>query len=304
MTVRYDDVVPDLRASYHGGAAERDKLPKQQFKLDERAVSLDRLRVVEAKTLLEIGAGAGQDAVFFAEEGLDVVGGGFCRRRCGALRAKGLEAYERDFLHLGFEPGSFDAVYSLNSLLHVPNADLPDVLRAVRAVLKPGGLFYVGVGVAVAGGRLRRGHPAAEAVLRVADRRGAVPVRPGVVQVRLHVTPFEDKQLQSLTLVRPPELPPPTWVVVALSRVVSGSFRPHLKIAGSYPWRRPSRRPARTGHDRPSRRGAAGRSAARRPSRPGPPTRPRPGTPIGFRRVDRRSCRRPRRPPRWTRPRQ
>ena len=60
MTSRYDDVVPDLRASYDRGAAERDKLPKQQFKLDERAAFLDRLRAVQAKSLLEIGAGAGQ----------------------------------------------------------------------------------------------------------------------------------------------------------------------------------------------------------------------------------------------------
>src|SRR4029077_3512257 len=60
-------------------------------------------------------------------------------------RAKGLEAYARDFLNLGFEPESFDAVYAMNCLLHVPNADLPEVLRAVRAVLRPGGLFYVGL---------------------------------------------------------------------------------------------------------------------------------------------------------------
>ena len=46
MTSRYDDVVPDLRASYDGGAAERDNLPKQQFKLDERALFLDRLRAL------------------------------------------------------------------------------------------------------------------------------------------------------------------------------------------------------------------------------------------------------------------
>jgi SAM-dependent methyltransferase len=40
---------------------------------------------------------------------------------------------------------SFDAVYALNCLLHVPNADLPTVLRAIRTVLRPGGLFFLGV---------------------------------------------------------------------------------------------------------------------------------------------------------------
>jgi SAM-dependent methyltransferase len=47
-----------------------------------------------------------------------------------------------DFLHLDFPAGSFDAVYALNCLLHVPNADLPEVLAAIRAVLRPGQLHF------------------------------------------------------------------------------------------------------------------------------------------------------------------
>jgi SAM-dependent methyltransferase len=50
-----------------------------------------------------------------------------------------------DFLHLDFPAGSFDAVFAMNCLLHVPNADLPAVLAAIRAVLRPGGLFFLGV---------------------------------------------------------------------------------------------------------------------------------------------------------------
>jgi len=48
-------------------------------------------------------------------------------------------------LHLDFPPESFDAAYAVNCLLHVPNADLPAVLAAIRAVLRPGGLFFLGV---------------------------------------------------------------------------------------------------------------------------------------------------------------
>jgi SAM-dependent methyltransferase len=59
--------------------------------------------------------------------------------------AKGVPAYVRDVLHLGLPPSSFDAVYTFNALLHVPNADLAEALGAIRAVLKPGGLFFLGV---------------------------------------------------------------------------------------------------------------------------------------------------------------
>jgi SAM-dependent methyltransferase len=60
-------------------------------------------------------------------------------------RAKGLQAYVMDFLNLDFPPGSFDAVYALNCLLHVPARDLPAVLQKLRDLLRPGGLFFLGV---------------------------------------------------------------------------------------------------------------------------------------------------------------
>jgi SAM-dependent methyltransferase len=60
-------------------------------------------------------------------------------------QAKGLDARVMDFLNLDFPPASFDAVFALNCLLHVPSADLPRVLAAVHRVLRPGGLFFYGV---------------------------------------------------------------------------------------------------------------------------------------------------------------
>jgi SAM-dependent methyltransferase len=59
-------------------------------------------------------------------------------------RAKRLDARVADFLSLGVPPASFDAVYALNCLLHVPTPDLPRVLEAIGEVLAPGGLFYAG----------------------------------------------------------------------------------------------------------------------------------------------------------------
>jgi SAM-dependent methyltransferase len=50
-----------------------------------------------------------------------------------------------DFLSLDFPAGSFDAVYALNCLLHVPKKDLPNVLETIQRLLKPDGLFYMGI---------------------------------------------------------------------------------------------------------------------------------------------------------------
>ena len=209
MVSRYDDVLADLRASYDGAAAERESMPKQQFKLDERAAFLDRLDVVEAKTLLEIGAGTGQDSVFFADAGLRVVAVDLSPEMVARCRANGIEAYERDVLRLGFEPGAFDAVYAMNCLVHVPNADLPAVLRAIRDVLTPGGLFYLGLW----GGRPYEGtvehdqHVPKRFFARRTDKEIFEYARESFEVVDFHTVEDEDRHFQALTLVRPVETP-------------------------------------------------------------------------------------------------
>ncbi len=114
--------------------------------VEEAAFAAELLAAAEppTRTVLELGSGGGSNAFHLKTE-FDLTLVDLSPEMVARCRAKGLEAYERDFLHLGFEPASFDAVYAMNCLLHVPNADLPEVLRAVRTVLKPGGLFYLGV---------------------------------------------------------------------------------------------------------------------------------------------------------------
>jgi SAM-dependent methyltransferase len=141
---RYRDLLGSLRTAYDGGAERRDRSDKPEWKLAERQAFLDRLRAEGRERLLEVGAGTGQDALFFQEGGLEVVAVDLSPEMVARCRAKGLEAHVADFLHLGVPPASFDAVHAMNCLLHVPSADLPEVLEAIRDVLVPGGLFFLG----------------------------------------------------------------------------------------------------------------------------------------------------------------
>ena len=50
-----------------------------------------------------------------------------------------------DMGSLGFEGNSFDAVYALNSFLHLPKSEFPVALRNVYNILRPAGLFYLGL---------------------------------------------------------------------------------------------------------------------------------------------------------------
>lgn len=145
MSARYEDVVGPLRTAYDRGAAMRDAMLKEPWKQAERQAFLDRVVAARGNRLLEVGAGTGQDSAFFQANGLEVVAVDLSPAMVALCRDKGIEAHVRDLLHLGFEPESFDAVFSFNCLLHVPNRDLPAVLEAIRTVLRPGGLFFLGV---------------------------------------------------------------------------------------------------------------------------------------------------------------
>jgi SAM-dependent methyltransferase len=141
----YREIRQSLRASYDGGAARRDRMDKTPWKIAERAAFLRRLQQEGSLRLLDIGAGTGQDAAFFAGNGLDVVATDLSPEMVARCRAKGLDARVVDFSELDFEPASFDAVHAMNCLLHVPDPELPAVLAGIARVLRPGGLFFLGV---------------------------------------------------------------------------------------------------------------------------------------------------------------
>jgi SAM-dependent methyltransferase len=141
----YDQVIASLREAYDRKAEERDNKETSSWKLEERQRFLALLQEEGKQSLLEIGAGTGACSKFFQDSGLEVIATDLSPENVRLCREKGLTAYEMDFFHLDFPPRSFDAVHALNCLLHVPKKDLPEVLQAIRVLLKPGGLFYLGV---------------------------------------------------------------------------------------------------------------------------------------------------------------
>jgi SAM-dependent methyltransferase len=204
--VRYQDVIGDLRESYDGGAAERDGFEKEPWKLTERAAFLARLQADGCQRLLEIGAGTGQDSLYFQDNGLSVKATDLSPEMVARCRAKGIDARVADFLGLDFPPESFDAAYALNCLLHVPNADLPAVLDSVHGLLRPGGWFFVAVyrGEGTEGTLETDKHrPRRFFSLRTDEQmRRFVSERFEIED--FHVVQEGDYSMQSMTLRRPP----------------------------------------------------------------------------------------------------
>jgi SAM-dependent methyltransferase len=133
-----------LRETYDAHAEERDRAGEADWRWPLCQQTISILKSENKNRLLEIGAGPGHTAKYFADRGLDVVAVDLSAAHVERARAKGLTAYHRDFYDLGFRMESFDAVWAMNCLLHVPTRDLREVLEGLRDVLVDGGVFWMG----------------------------------------------------------------------------------------------------------------------------------------------------------------
>ena len=99
-------------------------------------------RVPPGGRILDAGCGSGRDALAFRVRGFEVVAfdasaalARLAAEHCGlpveVLRFQDLDWRDR-----------FDGIWACASLLHVPAAELPEVLHRLARALKPGGVLY------------------------------------------------------------------------------------------------------------------------------------------------------------------
>ena len=94
-------------------------------------------------TILDLGCGPGRDLKALTELGHIAIGLEGVPRFAEMARAfSGCEVWQQDFLSLDLPPERFDGIFANASLFHVPGAELPRVLRELRATLKPRGILF------------------------------------------------------------------------------------------------------------------------------------------------------------------
>jgi SAM-dependent methyltransferase len=93
--------------------------------------------------ILDLGCGPGRDLAYFRSQGHVATGLEGCAAFCAmARRHSGCEVLEQDFLALSLPPARFDGVFANASLFHVPSRELPRVLAALHASLRPRGVLF------------------------------------------------------------------------------------------------------------------------------------------------------------------
>jgi SAM-dependent methyltransferase len=134
-----------LKASYNEKAESRDKAEIENWKKTELDSFLKRISENGGETVLDMGAGTGQHGKYLQDHGMDVTCIDLSPNMVETCQAKGLKAEVMDYYTLNFDAKSFDAVWAMNTLLHVPKVSLPAVLKNIYTILKEDGVFFMGV---------------------------------------------------------------------------------------------------------------------------------------------------------------
>ncbi|ALS60290.1 class I SAM-dependent methyltransferase [Pandoraea norimbergensis] len=94
-------------------------------------------------TILDFGCGPGRDLKTFTAMGHHAIGLEGAERFVAMAREdSGCEVWQQDFLQLDLPASHFDGIFANAVLFHVPSQELPRVLRALYATLKPGGVLF------------------------------------------------------------------------------------------------------------------------------------------------------------------
>jgi len=141
------DFKQQLKRAYDKDAKRRDSLSdkRDSWKLDTRQFFVDLLKSGDNKSILELGSGPGLDAKFFKDCGFNVLATDLSSEMIKMCKKRGVNAKIVDLYNLEKLGKNFDAIFSMNVLLHVPKKDIKNVLDGIYRTLNNGGLFFYGV---------------------------------------------------------------------------------------------------------------------------------------------------------------
>ena len=117
---------------------------KETVNVQFSAVQDSFLRLVpEGGLILDLGCGSGRDSLYFLQRGYEVEAcDGSEEMVKAASRLTGLPVKQMLFSEL-YELNRYDGIFACASILHIPFAELPDILDRITKALKPQGIAYI-----------------------------------------------------------------------------------------------------------------------------------------------------------------
>lgn len=135
----------ELRRYYEAEADLRLRGPLQGPRVGWRDDFVEVLRAEGRSTVADFGAGPGHDVAGFRRAGLAAIGFDLAVGNARLAHDAGLIVVPTDVGHPPVRPGSFEAAWSMSTLMHLPDQLACDALAAIAAATAPGSPIAVGV---------------------------------------------------------------------------------------------------------------------------------------------------------------
>ncbi len=135
----------ELASFYDLQAPQRAARNPQPQRIQRRDDFAALLNSEDRTAVLEIGTGTGQDASALQAVGLTVSGIDLSAENVRHCRERGIDAHQASLFEIPFEDHTFDAAWTMSTLLHVPNARFDEALTEIVRVLHPGAPIAIGL---------------------------------------------------------------------------------------------------------------------------------------------------------------
>jgi SAM-dependent methyltransferase len=131
------------KESYNRNALKYAEKFRGLLELQRRDAFPTFVSMLPGRRMLDLGCGAGDHALYFTKQGLSVTCVDIADEMVRLCRNKGLDAQVMDIEDLNLPKESYDGIWSVTSLLHIPKRKLPGVAATLYDLLVPSGILFV-----------------------------------------------------------------------------------------------------------------------------------------------------------------
>lgn len=129
--------------SYNKHAALYEEKFSSFFDILKRNEFKKFISLLKGKNILDLGCGAGDHSIYFKQQGLNTTCIDISEEMISLCKKKGLNCEVMDLENLTFENDSFDGLWAVTSLLHVPKNKMKEIAVKLSDIIKPEGMLYI-----------------------------------------------------------------------------------------------------------------------------------------------------------------
>jgi len=129
--------------SYNRNAKEFSKQFQELTDVKRRYEFQRFISLLSGKEILDLGCGSGDHSDYFANQGLNVTCIDISDEMIKLCKEKNLNAFVMDIENIEFQDNSFDGIWTVTSLLHIPKSKLSAVIDKLHKLIRDKGILYV-----------------------------------------------------------------------------------------------------------------------------------------------------------------